>query len=213
MATFLNFAFVDNFSIIFVFLFVYALVYGLMELGKPFGKIEAGKGLNALIALGASVLVVTVRPVVEMIRFLIPWFLILALVIFMILFSIRIFIGDASYADAIFKKKQVTTWIIVAAIVILLFGFGRAFGQSSLEQGSWSGANQSTVSDAQFGDDDYGADDFIDDTGVGNSNVDGSRVATSNYSTNLLNTIVNPKVLGLIFVMLVGVFAMFFLSD
>ena len=218
MATFLNLAFLGDVSIIFVFLFIYAIVFGLLEMGKPF-KGE-NKGLHALIALGIAIMAVTFGPVVSLIRFLIPWFLVMALVIFFILFGFRIFAGDKDVSDWVMRPKSpARNWIIIVTVIIMIFGLGQAFGQSTLEEGAWDGTGpgpegyeEVANADDNF-DDDYNADDFIDDTGVGNNNVDGSRVATDDYGTNVLNTIVNPKVLGLIFVMLVGVFAMFFLSD
>ncbi len=211
MATILDAAFAGNFSIIFIFLFIYAIVYGLLEYGKPFGSVSAGRGLNALIALGVAVMAVVFEPVILLIRFMIPWFLVLALILFFMLFGFRIFGGEADVSKWVLgKTSPARTWIIVVTIIIVVFGLSSAFGQSGLEKGLEGDTSSTTT---EFSDDGYDTTEFIEDTGLGNTGVTGTNVATDDFNTNVLNTIVNPKVLGLIFVLLVGVFAMFFLSD
>lgn len=207
MATFLDVTFVGKFSIIFTFLFVYVLIYGIAEFAKPFGKDK--KSLSALMALAIAVMVVVSPTMSRLVNYLIPWFFVIALILFFILFALRIFSGDKFDFTNAMKDKRVYTWIIVLTVVIMIFGLGNAFGQSNLEKGAWDGTTPAPS------DDDIGttADDFIDSTGVGNTQVDGSRVATDDFGTNMTNTIFNPKVLGLMLVMLVAVFAMFFISD
>lgn len=218
MATFLNAAFVGNFSVIFTFLLVYALTFGLMESAKHFGKVPSSRGLNAMIALAIAVIVTATPQAVAFINFLVPWFLIMALVIFFILFGMRMFAGDADFSNAVMNpvKGGARNWIIIIGVVIVIFGLGNAFGQDTLDKTTGGQSiddvqNQGDNTGLDGGD--YTADDFIDDTGVGNSGVEGSEVATDDFDTNLANTLFNPKVLGLILIMLVGVFAIFFLSD
>ncbi len=225
MATFLDIGLLGKFNVIFTFLFVYAIVYGLLEYGKIFGDggPDGRKGIHAIIALAIAFVSVISKPISALISFMIPWFFILALVIFFIIFAIKIFTGDKyDISRAITTNSQVYTWIIVIAIVIMIFGLGKAFGSDTLKAGGWDGTT--SVEEPNDGMGDYAtetsggdsmADKFIDETGIGNSQLAGTpgSTATSDYSKNVLNTIVNPKVLGMIFVLLVGVFAIFFLAD
>ncbi len=217
----------SGFSMVFMFLFVYAFIYGFLEFGKVFGKENPmGRGLNAIIALGVSMFVLMSPKIMTFIRFSIPWFVVMMLIFFFVIFTTKMFTGDAGLSDVIFKSprgKQFVTFIIIFTIVIFIFGLGKALGPETLTSGGWGGstANESSADNGGYDtavpvDTTSGSgtvEDFIDNTGVGNSNIDGSQVATTNYSTNVLHTIVNPKVLGFILVMFVAVFAMFFISE
>lgn len=205
MATFLDATFIGKFSIIFTFLFVYVLIYGVAEFAKPFGKDK--RNLNALIALGVAVMVVVSPTMVRLVNFIIPWFFIISLILFFILFALRIFSGDKVDFSSAVKDRRVYTWVIVLTIVIMIFGMGNAFGQSTLDKGGFNETPQQTQVTAS------GSSQVIEQTGIGNQDVSGTNVATNDFTTNMMNTIFNPKVLGLILVMLVAVFAMFFISD
>ncbi|MBN1275249.1 hypothetical protein JXA12_03075 [Candidatus Woesearchaeota archaeon] len=196
----IDLGFFGNFSIIFTFLLVYVIVYGILEMRKPFGADK--RNLNALLGTAVAVLVVVSGPMVSLVNYIIPWFLIIALIVFFILFALGIFGQGVDFSD-LARKKQISTWIIVLAVVVLLFGIGNAFGQSKLEQGGWDGTEP--VNTTNSGED--------DPTGLKNTGTDGSSVATSDFATNVVNTLFNPKVLGLMLILLVAVFAMFFLSD
>lgn len=208
MATFLDMTFFGNFSIIFTFLFVYVLIYGIAEMSSPFGKDK--KSLNALMALAIAIMLVVSPTMVRLVQFIIPWFFIIALVLFFVLFALRIFSGDKFDFSGAVKDKRVYTWIIVLVVVIMIFGLGSAFGQSSLDKQNGGVVHNDNVN---LNNSDYNSNDFIEGTGVGNTEFNGKSVATDNFSTNLTNTIFNPKVLGLMLIMLVAVFAMFFISD
>ncbi|MBD3209716.1 hypothetical protein GF367_04870 [Candidatus Woesearchaeota archaeon] len=206
MATFLDIGFLGEFSIIFTFLLVWVLVYALLSMTKQLGD---KKNLNALIALAVAVIVIASPTMLRLVNTMVPWFLIMVLLLFFILFGIKMFTGDKDLSGAVFKDKKVYTWIIVLMVVVLIFSLGNAFGSQTLERGGWDG----TGPPPSGGDSLEGTDAFIEETGVGNANVSGSQVATNDFSTNLIHTLFNPKVLGLMLVMLVAMFAMFFISD
>lgn len=199
MATVLNTSILGNFGVIFTFLFAWVLVYAMLLVTNIFGD---KKNLNSIIALAVAVLVLMSPAVAALISFMIPWLLVLALVVFFILFGTKMFAGDKP-TGSLFMNKRTSTWIIIGVLVIFIFGLGKAFGSSALQSGQWNGtSNASTVSSGS-----------ADPTGLENTNVDGSQVATSDFSTNVLHTIFHPKVLGIILILLVGVFALFFLAD
>lgn len=198
MATFLDIGILSNFSIVFVFLLVFTVMYALLEYINPFGKER--KGVHGLIALAVAILIVVSKPAVLVINFATPWFLVMFLFLFFILFAVRMF--GASEADAIgmIKSPQVYTWVIVFAVLIILGSFAFTFGQTLLTRGEDMDFDNSAVDPVDL-------DNIPDITEVG----DGS-TRTGLFGINLLNTIIHPKVLGMIAIMLVGVFTLVFMT-
>lgn len=192
MATFLDISILGNFVSIFTFLLVFVIVYGMLELFKMFG--DGHKGLHAIIALAIAFIVIFSKGVVAVIQTFTPWFTILILVIFFILFAVRMFgATDKDIRDELTSGSTITTWIIIFTVVILLFSLGAGFGQDSLVQGQGGGTSTTNSS--------------------GNTTVEaGSTGSTSNFNQNLYNTLFHPKVLGLILIMLLAVIAMLFLT-
>lgn len=187
MATFLDISILGNFIGIFTFLLVFVIVYGMLEVFKVFG--DGHRGLHAIIALAIGFIVIFSKGVVVVIQTFTPWFTILILVIFFILFAIRMFGATSKdISDELKKGTTITTWVIIFTVVILLFSLGAGFGQESLTKTSGSKVPQTAT-----------------------NTTDGS-TATSDFNQNLYNTLFHPKVLGLILVMLLAVLAMLFLT-
>jgi len=195
MATFLELGIFQHFAGVFTFLLIYVFVFALLEFSKPFGKNKEQKGLHAIIALAFAVLSIMSSSVVRMISFMIPWFLVVFLIVFFILFVLRMFGADEAKIKAAGTDSQVRTWTIIVVIVIIIFGFGAGFGQRSLE------SSQGV------------AEDELPPPAEGGSIGDPGSTATDDYSSNVVNTIVNPKVLGLITLLVIAVFAIFMLAD
>ena len=185
MATFLDLTVLRYFSIIFTFILAFVIVYGFLEVFKMFGSDR--KGLHAWVALAMAFLVVLTSSVVNVIKFALPWIFIVILAIFFIIFAIRMFgVEESAIAGYVKGSGVVATWIIVIVIVILVFAFGSAFGQQTLEKGQGNG---------------------------GTVNVTGNQTAGgTSFNQNVYNTLFNPKVLGLIFFMVVGIFTIVFLT-
>jgi hypothetical protein len=193
MATFLDISILGNFIGIFTFLLVFVIVYGMLELFNMFGS--GHKGLHAIIALAVAFIVIFSKGVVAVIQTFTPWFTILILVIFFILFAVRMFgATDKDIRDELTSGTTITTWIIIFTVVILLFSLGAGFGQDSLIQGQGGGTTTQVNSS------------------VNTTLEPGSTASTTNFNQNLYNTLFHPKVLGLILIMLLAVIAMLFLT-
>lgn len=196
MATFLDISILGHFITIFTFLLVFVIVYGMLELFKIFG--DGHKGIHAIIALAIGFIVIFSKGVVAVIQTFTPWFTILILVIFFILFAVRMFgATDKDIRNELTSGSTITTWIIIFTVVILLFSLGSGFGQESLERGL---STQNTNTQGTI---------------TNNANItltSGGNTSSSNFNQNLYNTLFNPKVLGLILVMLLAVMAMLFLT-
>ena len=189
MATFLDISILGNFVTIFTFLLVFVIVFGMLELFKAFG--DGHKGLHAIIAIAIAFIVIFSKGVVAVIQTFTPWFTILIIVIFFILFAIRMFgATDKDIRDELMKDSTITTWVIIFTVVIILFSLGSGFGQDSLDQTATPTQGVASV----------------------NATVPGTSTATSSFNQNLYNTLFHPKVLGMLLVMLLAVMAMLFLT-
>lgn len=212
MATFLDLGLLEGFQVVFTFIFIYVLLYAALQKTKPFGDITGGgpAGIHAILSLAIAIVSVSVPAIREIVNFMVPWFFVVFVVGFLMVFiAMALGAKEGDIHKLMTKDKQVSIWIVVFAIIIIIFGLGRAFGSDSLAAGNWntsptSGEGTMAPSDP--------ADQWIDETGVGNSGADGSNVATNDFGTNVVNTIFNPKVLGMIFILLIATFAVLFLA-
>ena len=189
MATFVDISILQNFSSVFTFILVFVIIYSMLEVTKALGPDK--KSMNAIIAMIVGFLVSMSSGVVAVIQSFTPWFTMLLILIFFILFAVRMFgVSSETITAEITKKSAIVTWILILTAVILLFSLGSGFGQKTLEQGQTGGSTISVQTNATT---------VPTDTG--------------SFSQNLYNTLYHPKVLGLILIMLVVVIAMLFLTD
>lgn len=197
MATFLDIGVLNYFNVIFALLLVFVIVYGFLSFLKPFGD---NTGLYALVAFSFAVLSITSPGALSLITFMAPWFFVVIFVGFFILFILMMFGLKASELKA-GSRSEFRIWPIIFAILILLFGLGHAFGQSTLEQGGGATSTRGEVT-------------RTDNLTIGNNGAPGAPedTSTDDFGTNVLNTLVNPQVLGMIVIMLIGSFAIFLLT-
>ena len=193
MATFLDFSILGSFTSIFTFLLVFVIVFGLLETFKMFG--EEHRGLNAIIALCIGFILLFSKGVVAVIQTFFPWFTLLILVVFLMIFAARMFGLSEGDVKAGFYNNPFMTWILIFGVLILLFSLGAGFGQTTLE----AGQNQNLTT----------PEATVTTTG---QNATAGATNTLSFSQNLYNTIFHPKVLGMILIMLVVILAMLFLT-
>jgi hypothetical protein len=222
MASILDAGVVGIFSGIFTFLLVYAFMWGVLSWRKPFG--DKNSGVYAIIALMCAMLSSIIAPIRLFIGFIAPWYLAFALVIFFILFLTGIF---GLSADKEFPKiiadPRVYVWLIIISVVIAVAGLAFTFGQTALEStntvptagGSNSGGL--TVIGANGGYQEpgtivAGTPVYQSGNGYPIAGQPGS-TATPDFQTNLINTMIHPKVLGLFITLIVACLAIYFLSS
>lgn len=193
MATFLDVSILSNFISVFTMLLVFVIVFGVSEVMNLFG--EGKKGLRAMVALAVSFIVLFSKGIMVVIQTFTPWFVLLVLVIFFMLFAVRMFgVGEKEIKAEIMKDSTITTWIIILVVTMVLFSLGTGLGQTSLEQ-TRSGGTESGSGGA-----------------ITVNNQSAGSVSSSDFSQNLYNTIYHPKILGLILIMLIAVIAILFLT-
>ncbi|MBS3166394.1 hypothetical protein J4444_04690 [Candidatus Woesearchaeota archaeon] len=185
MATFLDIGLIQSFSVIFPVLIVFALVFAILSKTKAVGD---SPGINAIIAVAAAFLVLLSKTAVQLINFMVPWFTI-ALVFFILLILIFQVMGakEVDLHKALTADSTISWAIIGIAIVIMVAGFASIAGQ--------------TLTDAAF------------TSGTGTTTTIGaSGVATTNFNQNVYATLFNPKVLGMIVLFGIAIFAVALLT-
>lgn len=182
MATFLDIGLLQYFDVIFTVLFVFAIVYALLKKTKILGE---SNSIIAIVAVAIAFLVLLSNTVVDMVKFMIPWFAVAIIFFILIILIFQTFgAGEKDIASAL--KDETLRWTIIGiAIVILVAAFGHVLGQSMTEAAYTSG-------------------------GAVNA-TDGSS-STASFEQNINAIIFNPKVLGLIILFAVAIFAIAFLS-
>ncbi|MBU1973815.1 MAG: hypothetical protein KKH52_00290 [Nanoarchaeota archaeon] len=182
MATFLDLGILQYFDFIFPMLLVFAIVFAILQKTKVIGDTV---GINSLIAIAVAFMMLLSRTLIDMINFMIPWFVI-AIIFFVLIILLFQIMGakEADFSNAI-KDRTLRNAIIGVALVILMASFAHVLGQSFTEFSFEEGA------------------DVIDREG-------GS--ATSDFTSNITQIIVNPKVLGLITIFGIAIFAVALLT-
>ncbi len=228
MATFLDITLLSGAKVVFTFLLVYVIVWGLLVWIRPFGQ-SVPTGPYALIGLVAaffSVISGTVRYIIE---FMTPWFLFLILFLFFVLFIIRMFNVSEENLFAIISTSTVHIIIIVMILIVLFFALGSAFGQKSLEatqgqsggvyydparsgapdvQISEQGSSGGVLQPMQPGGTLEPGQDLNSAGSYGTTQPQPGQAgatATSSFSLNVVNTLLHPKVLAIIAVLLIAV--------
>lgn len=224
MATFLDVTLLGGAKVVFTFLLVYVIVWGLLVWIKPFGK-DVQTGPYAIIALVAAFFTIISSTVRYIVEFMTPWFLFLVLFLFFTLFVIRMFNVSDTDMRSIIGNSTVHILILVIIAIIIFFALGSAFGQKSLEAtqgkqignhynpsgyenvpntqiGETAGTTSATdaVSPLQPGDD---LNPSYTTTGQPQPGTPGA-TATSSFSLNVINTLLHPKVLAILAVILIG---------
>jgi hypothetical protein len=175
MATVLDLGLLQVFDPIFAVLFVFTLMFGILQKTKA---IADAVGMNGLLSAVIALMVLLSETLVSIINFMIPWFTVVIIFFVLLLLIFQVFgAKEADFASAVRDKGLMWT-LIGVGLVILLAAIGSVIPESI-------GPN--------LGGDGVSADD-------------------GGFSSNLMDTLFNPKVIGIIVIFLVAMFAVIFLS-
>ncbi|MFH1510329.1 MAG: hypothetical protein ABIF10_01455 [Candidatus Woesearchaeota archaeon] len=178
MATPLDFGLLAKFGAIFPFLLVFVVVYAVLNSIKVFGD---KKGIDAMIAFLAAVMVLfsdTVRMTIERMA---PWFVLFFF--FLIFLSIAYMIFGAKKEDifgAMKGNRSIILWILSISLII---GLGSLTSVMSEKGGIGVPSSASQV-----------------------VNASSDQVAAANQQSAFWATITHPKVLGMVLILLVALF-------
>lgn len=177
----LNISFLQYFSPIFIFVLVFVMVYGILQFTKFLGE---NKVIHALIGFFIAAVFLFSTEAITVVQTIAPWFTVLFIFIIFILMAYKLFgATDDQLKTLVSKSSAVQYTIIALSIIILLFGLGAGFGQKLLGYGT-------DISDVR---------DAASEAGQGST-------ATSSYQTNLIATLFNPKILGMILILTIAAF-------
>lgn len=199
MATILDIGLLQNFSIVFAMVLVIAIVYGLLQFTKAF---HGSKGLHIIIAFIIGLLILLTPDVTKVISVMIPWFTLLFIFLMFLLMAYKIFGATDADISGVIRTDRAVIWVIVIiAIVIVIASFSSVYGQRFLTQTVPGAPAQAAVAGQQAG-----------VSGAGAVYPGTQATSTTSFSGNLAASFFHPKILGLIFLFLVGVFTIAILS-
>ncbi len=191
MATVLDLSLLQTFDFIFPFIFVWALVFAILQKTGATGK---AVGIDAVIATVVGFMSIMSRGIIQIINFMIPWFAVAIIFFVLLLLLFRLFgATDKDIMGALTADKSILWVLIGIGLVIIFAAFGNVFGQSFTEQ-AFQGETGTTITTAN--------------ATAGST----SGVATPNFQTNITGILANPKVLGMIILFAIAVFAIALLS-
>lgn len=186
MATFLDIGILSQAQLVFAFVLVWVMTYSILSYTKAF---NLDNHLRALIAIFVALITLISPQVLQVITIIVPWFVLMFIFITFVLLAIMIFgVSNKDIADMMAKGAEgsgntIRYWIIIIGSIILIAALGYVFFQ---DEGG-VGQTQTTIDPA---------------TGV----VAEGDVGTQGQGA-LFATLFHPRVLGLVFVMLLGLFA------
>jgi len=178
MAAVLDISILSSVTSVFIFLLVFIGGWGVMTLADPFK--DKGKSFYGIISFLIAILVVLSKGVTGVILFATPWLVVLGLVAFFFLFFAKMFM--VSEGDITSAMKGSFGWFIFFIALIMVFAIGTSLGPS-LTKAQFP--NQGTTN------------------GTVTPGAPGS-TATADFGSNLLFTLFNPKIVGVLFMFLLG---------
>ncbi|MBN2881869.1 hypothetical protein JXM83_07515 [Candidatus Woesearchaeota archaeon] len=193
MATFLDIGLLYNARIIFVVVFIFALIYGVLSKTKALGE---NKTIYIWIAVTVSLLFAFSANAAKFLDVVIPPFVIFIIMVFIML-TVFIFMGGK--ADAFhtifsaYNPSMMGYWILIISLLILAGGLGKVYFDPST-------SSTDTIT--------------VESNSTGDSAIqvaDGDNIGTQGEAA-LWDTIFHPQVLGFILIMLIATFSVMFLS-
>lgn len=130
MATFLDaIGTLEEFSVIFLFILILVVVYGLLQYTKIFGE---NKAVYAIIALAIAVIFLFSQTASEIIKTMIPWFVVLFSALLFLLVGIKMFASkgaDIDFWSMISEHSQISWWILAISLIIILGSIMNAYSK------------------------------------------------------------------------------------
>ncbi len=192
MASVLDLGLIDQFSSLFAILFVFLVVYAILQVTNLLGQ---NPGVHGLIALLIALMSATQPSALKVVSNFTPFFMIF-LIMLVFLFLAATFAGfkPDEVLMVIGGKPGAAIWFVIITIILLFFVLSGVYGQSLLDKGGTTRPGTTVV----------GPD--------GNTTMTGGPTGTGSFAENFGNTFFHPKILGLILIMMVGAFAIAMLT-
>jgi hypothetical protein len=139
MADFLDISLLPAFSNVFTLLFVFVVVFAILEFTKIFGD---NKGIHAIIALCLAFLLFMSPQLLGVVKFMTPWFVIIIILIMFLILSFRwMGVPEASITSTMSSWKTPHYFLVAIIVIIFIAALGNVYGNSLLPASD--GANAS----------------------------------------------------------------------
>jgi hypothetical protein len=182
MASLFDLSLVSYFSNIFIMLFIFAAIYAVLMFKKPLGD---NKGINALIAATVSIIFIFSQDAIDIIKNTVPWFVIIMIALVFILMITQAFGASMPVAT----MASMGNWILIICIIILVINISYKIGPQAGPYLANGSINPDSVVAGTSGD-----------------------VGSGSFSQNFGATLFHPKVLALILVLIVALFAVLWIG-
>lgn len=183
MATFLDLGILNYFNSIFPALLIFAVMFALLNKIKILGD---KKGINAFVAIIVAFMVLISEDVTRSINLMAPWF-ILVFIFAILLLTVYMILGakEEDFSSFIKTDKAIQWFIFAIGLIIVIGSLSQVYGQR-----------------------------FVKGTPEYNETYEDGQISTStgSFTTNVSNVFFNTKILGVLFIFLVAVFAIALLS-
>ncbi|MBI4158776.1 hypothetical protein HY500_00785 [Candidatus Woesearchaeota archaeon] len=181
MATVIDISLLRLIAPIFSFIFVFTLVYAMMDKFKLVGD---NKGIHAAIAFSIAMVFLFAGDAMRFVSFITPWFIIMLVVgLFIISFFVFFGVSTKVISEQVMTDPRVYWTIIIISIIILFVSIGQVFGSDLPGQFDESGKKIVIEGDS------------------GSATSEG------------LQAIVHPRVLGALFLLIIAAFAIRLISE
>ena len=138
-------------------------------------------GINAIISVAASLMVLLSNSTIQIINLMVPWFVVAFLFFILLLLIFMLFGAKETDIFNYIKNDRGVAWVIIGvALIIFIAAFGKVLGQNI---GPYLDEGQTEI------------------TG------DTANVATGDFETNVTGIMFHPKVLGLMIIFGVIIFS------
>ena len=196
----LDFSILSSLSVIFVFLAVFITGWGVSMMIDPFKLGDDRKKIYSLLAFALAFIIILSRPVLAIISFSIPWFTVLLMIGFFMLFFSKMLSPDLDVSE-LAGKPNVYGFLIFFTGIILLFGMAGVFGQSLLEKQPGVTAADQITGETQPTDQFVPVDEFVPQEKQGVSAVVAPQ---GDLGSNIVLTLFHPNVLGMLFMLILA---------
>lgn len=186
MATFMDIGLFRYFNVIFPVLLIFAVFFAILQKTKILGK---NPTINAVVAVAVALMSLLSDTIIKLINFMAPWFVLVFIFVILLLLIYQLLgATEGDILGALKSEKSIQWAVFGIAIVILMAGLGTVLGQKMLPI-TQEGAPETAAVEG------------------------GEGVAGEDWQRNVLATLFNPKILGVIMIFLVAIFAVAFLSS
>ncbi|MBI4448280.1 hypothetical protein HY643_04830 [Candidatus Woesearchaeota archaeon] len=125
MASILDIGILDYFMPVFVFLFIFGILFAILEKTNLFTR---NKGINSLVAFTLSLIFVLTPDLMNLVSVMTPWFVIL-IVFTLFIILIFMFVGIKEEAvSAAFASRSVVWFLVVVCFIILIYAMTEVYG-------------------------------------------------------------------------------------